>query len=131
MFDIEKFIEENGITLTTSEVDFNPYLPHEAEDMKHCLCQLAGETLNNFEFYLSFVDTQEGYTPDATFVLERLLDDVRSFRDCQGYDDFARLLGIEDDDPSGIVAFEEAGRLSNLLGQHFTFDEEATSVPAL
>jgi hypothetical protein len=64
-------------------------------------------------------------------VVERLLDDVRSFRDCNGYKDFAALLGIEEDDTGGIVAFEEAGRLSTLVGQYFDLDEEINSLPTL
>lgn len=131
MFDIEQFIEDNSIVLRASYVDYNPYIPHESQDMKHCFCRLSGQTMIEFEFYLSYVDTEEGYTPDAAFVIERLLDDVRSFRDCNGYSDFAALLGIEEDDADGILAFEEAGRLSDLIGQHFTFDEEVASVPAL
>lgn len=131
MFNIDKFVEDNEISISTSMVEYNPFIPHEASDMKHCFCKLTGETLSNFEFYLSYVDTVEGYTPDASFAIERLLDDVKTFRNCDGYDDFARLLGIEDDDPSGIVAFEEAGRLSKLVDQHFTLDVDIAATPAL
>lgn len=131
MFNIDKFIEDNNVLLTTSLVDNNPYIPHGSQEMKHCFCRLSGTSLNEFEFYLSFVDTDEGYTPDAAFVVERLLDDVRSFRDCNGYKDFAALLGIEEDDAGGIVAFEEAGRLSNLVGEYFDLDDEIVSLPTL
>lgn len=131
MFNVEKFIEENEITISSSVTEYNPYIPQEAADMKHCYCKLSGKTLSNFEFYLSYVDTEEGYTPDASFALERLIDDVKTFRDCEGYEEFARLLGIEEDDPGGMVAYEEAGRLSKMVDQHFNLDEDLAATPVL
>lgn len=122
---VEKFIADNGLVLNITEVASNPYLPHEASDMKHCLCQLSGDNVSGFEFYFSFVETDSGYVPDIVFVMSRLLEDVRSFRDCEGYGDFARLIGIDEDDPRGVVAFEEVERLSKLIDQNFGFDNQS------
>jgi len=115
MTDAAELVEAHGLAFEAHEVAENPYMPQESSDLRHWLCTLSGGPVEGFEFYLSAGDEACPHGPDAAFALSLVIEDVRAFRECGGYSDFARLIGIEDDDPSGAVAWNEAARLAPLV----------------
>lgn len=110
MLDVSTILDSNGLSFGCHEVDANPYMPQDSSDLRHWLCTVSGGAIDSFEFYVSLGEDTGG--PDAQIALSLVLEDVRSFRSCSGYGDFARLLGIGEDDPAGRVAWEEISRLA-------------------
>ena len=110
MPDMLSIIEANGLAFGCHEVEANPYMPQDSSDMRHWLCTVSGGAVDGFEFYVSL--GEDAGHPDAQIALSLVLEDVRSFRSCTGYGDFARLIGVEEDDPAGRVAWEELQRLA-------------------
>lgn len=110
--DVAAIMEANGLSFSCHEVEANPYMPQDSSDMRHWLCYVSGGPIEGFEFYLSL--GEDAGLPDARVALSLVLEDVRSYRECRGYADFARLIGIDEDDPAGRVAWEEIARLAPL-----------------
>lgn len=115
MTEAAELIEAHGLSFEAHEVAENPYMPQDSSDLRHWLCTLSGGPVDGFEFYLSAGEEACPEGPDAVFALSLVIEDVRAFRECGGYSDFARLIGIDDEDPSGAVAWNEASRLAPLV----------------
>lgn len=108
--DVNAVMEANGLSFSCHEVEANPYMPQDSSDLRHWLCSVSGGSLDGFEFYVSF--GEEAGLPSAASALALVLEDVRSYRECRGYADFARLIGVGEDDPAGRLAWEEVARLA-------------------
>lgn len=113
MLDPDTLMEANGLSFAASEVDGNPYMPQDSSDMRHWLCSVSGSGLPGFEFYVS-LEADAATGPSASLALSLVIEDVRAYRECGGYSDFAKMIGIEDDDPAGGLAWAEIGRLAPL-----------------
>ena len=113
MADIQSIIDAHGLSFRCHEVEANPYMPQDSSDMRHWLCTVSGGPVEGFEFYVSL--GEDAGLPRAELALSLVLEDVRSFRECDGYADFARLIGVDEDDPAGRVAWEEIARLAPLV----------------
>ncbi|RDJ93070.1 hypothetical protein B4Q13_24490, partial [Lacticaseibacillus rhamnosus] len=94
---LDAVMEANGLSFSCHEVEANPYMPQDSSDLRHWLCSVSGGSLDGFEFYVSF--GEEAGLPSAASALALVLEDVRSYRECRGYADFARLIGVGEDDP--------------------------------
>ena len=114
MLDSAKLIEDHNLQFKCMAVTKNPYMPHETEDLSHWLCSISGEVVAGFEFYVSLGSDYDN-EPDADLALSLVLSDIRSYRECTGYDDFIKLIGIEENDPAGRLAWEEISRLAPVL----------------
>lgn len=121
MTDIAALIDAHSLQFRALPAEINPVMPQDSDDMTHWFCTLSGGPISGFDFYLSLGETYEGNPPTAEFALALLLEDVRAYKTCEGYDDFAKLLGIEDDDAEGqaqgYAAFEELSKLSPLMDE--------------
>lgn len=119
MTDLAAIIESNSLEFHAVPVESNPVMPQETDDLTHWFCTLSGGVISGFDFYVSLAADYDGAPPEAEFALSLLLMDVRAYRECAGYDDFAKMLGIEDDDPQGqaqgYAAFEELSKISPLM----------------
>lgn len=111
MLEASALLAAHGLEFKCHAVGANPFMPQESSDLSHWLCSLSGGPLAGFEFYVSLGRDHAG-EPEAALALSLVAADVRSYRGCEGYADFARLIGIEDDDPSGMPAWEEISRLA-------------------
>lgn len=107
MLDVSEALSDAGVAYSCVPAPSNPFLF--GGEGASWLCRLEGGPLECFEFHLTCADE-----PDVSLAVNLLLLDVRAFRDCRGYADFARLLGIDEDDPSGHGPWNEAARLSAL-----------------
>lgn len=111
----EELIEAHGLSFKSHEVGENPYMPQDSSDLRHWLCSVDGDGIDRFEFYISAGEDACPGAPGAAFALSLVMDDVRAFRECAGYADFARLIGVDDEDPSGAVAWNEVSRLAGII----------------
>lgn len=107
----DELIDAAGLTFACSPVASNPFMPQDSSDMRHYLCAVSGEGVPSFEFYVSLGEDVAG-EPDFRSALSLVVEDVRAYRECDGYGDFARLLGIDEDDPSGLPGWEELSRIA-------------------
>lgn len=132
MIDLPSLIESNGLEFNAIPAASNPLMPQESADLSHWFCTLSGDAISGFDFYVSLGADYEGREPSLEFALSLLIEDVRSYRGCEGYEDFARLLGIDDGDPEGdalcFAAYEELSRLSPLIDE--VLDLEITTPAA-
>lgn len=115
MIDAAELLNAHGLAFKSHQVAENPYMPHDASDMRHWLCSLSGDAVEGFEFYVSAGDGACPDAPEPAFALSLVMEDVRAFRECSGYADFARLIGVDDEDPAGMVAWNEVSRLAPLV----------------
>lgn len=131
MTDIAAIIESNELEFKAVPAEMNPVMPQDSQDLTHWFCTLSGGVISGFDFYVSLDEGYDGAPPDAEFALNLLLMDVRAYRECAGYDDFARMLGIEDDDPQGqalgYAAFEELSKISPLMEEVLDLGDVAPS----
>jgi hypothetical protein len=121
MIDIAVLIDAHSLQFRALPAEFNPVMPQDSDDMVHWFCTLSGGPISGFDFYISLGQVFEGAPPSSELALTLLLEDVRAYKECEGYEDFARLLGIEDDDAEGqaqgYAAYEELSKLSPLMDE--------------
>ena len=121
MADVSEIIASNALDFTAFPASANPLMPQGGDGMNHWFCTFSGDRLSGFEFYVSLGSDYANEAPTAELALSLLVADVRAFRECEGYEDFARLVGVDDDDSSGeavaYAAFEELGRLAPLVDE--------------
>jgi len=110
----EDLISAHSIAVVVRPADENPHMPQRSDDLDHWRCTISADGLDAFEVHVSMHQDHGGVPPKPSVVLSLVMADVRTFRGCEGYADFAALLGIEDggDDPAAVAAWEELGRLS-------------------
>jgi len=111
---VEELIEANSLTVAVERAEANPMMAQPCEDMDHWRCEVSGGGVEGFEFYVSLGGDFAGQAPLPAEALSRVVDDVRAFRDCAGYADFATLLGIGDGEqsPEALAAWGHLARLS-------------------
>ncbi|MCZ7861221.1 hypothetical protein O9X98_07345 [Agrobacterium salinitolerans] len=114
--EIGRLLDENNLVLTIAQTENNPFMPGEKEDMWHYFCTLSGSAIDNFEFYVSCTPDVE---PKDVDVIDVLVKDIKTYRGCQGYEDFLRVFGLTDDEDRAdiAVAWQELGRLAPLVDQ--------------
>jgi hypothetical protein len=122
MTDFAAIIEANDLQFTTMRAEVNPFIDQVVEDDIHWFCTFSGGAISGFDFYVTTGADHGDEPPTAVFALELVAEDVRAYRDCDGYADFARLLGVDDDDPQGFAAFDEISRLSPLIEEVLDLD---------
>ncbi|NTF17242.1 hypothetical protein G6L37_02200 [Agrobacterium rubi] len=119
MTDIAAIIEANDLQFSAIPTDVNPVMAQESDDMNHWFCTVTGNTVAGFDFYVSLGQSYGDEPPTQELALSLIIEDVRAYRECEGYEDFARLLGIDDDDAEGqaqgYAAYEELSKLSSLV----------------
>lgn len=119
MTDIAAIIEANDLQFHAIPADGNPVMAQESDDLTHWFCTITGNSVAGFDFYISLGESYGGEPPTQELALELIIEDVRAYRECEGYEDFARLLGIDDDDAEGqaqgYAAYEELSKLSSLV----------------
>lgn len=132
MIDIAAIIEANDLQFRVIPAETNPVMAQDASDMTHWFCTFTGATVAGFDFYVSLGESYGGEPPTQELALELIIEDVRAYRECEGYEDFARMLGILDDDAEGqaqgFTAYEELSKLSVLIDE--VLDPAAPAVAA-
>jgi hypothetical protein len=132
MTDIAAIIDANDLQFRSIPAQSNPVMPQDSGDMAHWFCTMTGSSISGFDFYISLGENFGGEPPSPELALSLLLEDVRAYKECEGYEDFARLLGIEDDDSDGqaqgYAAYEELSKLSPLMDEVLGLDGPS-SVP--
>src|SRR3712207_2286063 len=111
---VEELIASHSIAVVVRPADENPHMPHPGDDLDHWRCTISAEGVEAFEVHVSLHHDYGGVPPRPDLVMSLVMADVRSYRACEGYADFAAMLGVEDgeDDPAAAAAWEELGRLS-------------------
>jgi len=114
---VEELIETNSLAVTVERSEGNPMMAQPCGDMDHWRCEVSGGGVEGFEFYVSLGADFGGRPPLPTEALSHVVEDVRTFRDCAGYADFAALLGVEEgeDVPEAAAAWALLARLSASL----------------
>jgi hypothetical protein len=114
--EIRRLLDENNLVLTTALTENNPFMPGEKGDMWHYFCTLSGDSVDHFEFYVSCTPDVE---PKDVDVIDVLVKDIKTYRGCEGYEDFLRVFGLTDDEDRAdiAVAWQELGRLAPLVDQ--------------
>lgn len=122
MTDFAAIIEANGLQFATMRAETNPFIDRVDEGDLHWFCTFSGGAISGFDFYVTTGADHGEEPPTAEFALELVSEDVRAYRDCDGYADFARLMGVDDEDPQGFAAFDEISRLSPLVEEVLDLD---------
>jgi len=114
MQSVEDLIASHSIAVVARPADENPHMPQPGDDLDHWRCTISAEGVDSFEVHVSLHPAYGGVPPRPALVLSLVMADVRAYRACDGYADFAALLGVEDgeDVPAAAAAWEELGRLS-------------------
>jgi hypothetical protein len=119
MTDIAAIIEANDLQFNAIPAAANPVMAQDSSDMNHWFCTITGTAISGFDFYVSLGESYGGEPPTQELALALIIEDVRAYKECAGYEDFARMLGIEDDDAEGqaqgYAAYEELSKLSPLV----------------
>jgi hypothetical protein len=133
--DIRRLLDENSLSLSTTKTEANPFQPGDMADkegMLHYFCTLSGPGIDQFEFYASCTPDIE---PDDVDIIEVVVNDVKAYRGCVGYEDFLRLFGLNDDEDRAdvVLAWQELGRLAPLVEQvsELANDNRRTVAPAV
>lgn len=133
MTDIAAIIDANDLQFRSIPAQANPVMPQDSGDMSHWFCTISGGPIAGFDFYISLGESYGSEPPSAELALSLLLEDVRAYKECEGYEDFARMLGIDDDDSDGqahgYAAYEELSKLSPLMDEVLDLDSPS-SAPA-
>lgn len=129
MLDVESIMTANGLSFGCHPVAENPFMPQDSRDLSHWFCTISGGPVEGFEFYVSVGEDVTDDQPSAALALSLVLEDVRSFRSCEGYSDFVRMIGLDETDPAGAVAWEELGRLAPLVEALVELGEKSTLNP--
>ena len=126
--EIASVMSDAGMTLDVRAAERNPYISGEAEGMRHFLCELSGRRFESFDFYVS---ATPGTEMDDASIISLVLEDVKVYRGCPGYDDFLRLMGVDDgeDRTEAAVAWEEMERLAPLVDKAFPYANTLESRP--
>ena len=114
--DIVRLVEDNGIELSFTQTERNPFMPGDNSDMDHWLCTLTAPGVETFDFYVS---TAGDVRIDDTLAISVLVEDIKTYRGCPGYADFLLIMGLNDDDSRSDVevAWAEMTRLAPLVEQ--------------
>jgi hypothetical protein len=117
--DIRRLLDENSLSLSMTRTETNPFQPGESADkegMLHYFCTLSGPGIDQFEFYSSYTPDLE---PNDVDIIEVVVNDVKAYRGCVGYEDFLRLFGLNDDEDRAdvVLAWQELERLAPLVEQ--------------
>jgi hypothetical protein len=122
-------ISTYGLQLTAAPVMENPFMAQESADMTHYYCNLHNDDIS-FDFYMSLGSAySDSLTPE--FCLARVLEDVGSFRNCSGYQDFCKLIGVEEDDDKARLGFDEVRRISENLDFLLSHENELDTGPTI
>lgn len=122
MTDFAEIIEANGLQFSTMQAETNPFIDQVDDADRHWFCTFSGHALPGFDFYVTTGADHGDVPPTAEFALELVAEDVRAYRECEGYADFARLMGVDDEDPQGFAAFDEISRLAPLVEEVLGLD---------
>jgi hypothetical protein len=130
--DIDQLLEDNSLVLTKNQTETNPFMPGEKDDMYHWFCTLSGPAIEHFEFYVSCTPEID---PTDTDMLNVLVKDIKTYRGCEGYEDFLKVFGIDDGEDRAEVAlaWQELGRLAPLVEQVVELvndDRRRNSIPS-
>jgi hypothetical protein len=123
--DIRRLLDENSLSLSTTKTEANPFQPGDMADkegMLHYFCTLSGPGIDQFEFYASCTPDIE---PDDVDIIEVVVNDVKAYRGCVGYED--------EDRADVVLAWQELGRLAPLVEQvsELANDNRRTVAPAV
>lgn len=126
---IDDIISAHSLELSIEAAENNPAMPHDCEDMDHWRCRIVGDGLEGLEFHVSIGKAHAGAAPDLPTVLSLVLADVRSYRECNGYPDFAAMLGVDDGDgePAIEAAWNELARIDSAIA---SWQVDPAQVPA-
>lgn len=126
--EISGLFETNGLSLTRTQTEANPFMPGDKDGLDHYYCVLSGGGIETFEFYFS-------HTPDLSPSDEELvgvlMTDIKAYRGCSGYEDFLRVFKLTDDEDRADVAlaWDELGRLAPLMDQVLELANGAAPLP--
>ncbi|MCS4089440.1 hypothetical protein [Rhizobium sp. BK176] len=114
--DIRRLLDENSLSMSTTRTEANPFQPGDKAGMVHYFCTLSGPGIDQFEFYTSNTPDIE---PGDVDMIEAVVNDVKAYRGCVGYEDFLRLFGLNDDEDRAdvVLAWQELERLAPLVEQ--------------
>lgn len=114
--EIGALFDDNGLVLTRSRTESNPFMPGYKSDMDHYYCTLSGGGIDSFEFYFSHTSD---LSPEDIDMVGVLVGDIKAYRGCAGYEDFLRVFKLSDDEDRAdtVLAWEELGRLAPLVEQ--------------
>lgn len=122
MTDFAAIVEANGLQFAAVRTEINPFIDRVEPGDLHWFCTITGDAISGFDFYLTTGADRGEEPPSAVLALELISEDVRAYRDCEGYGDFARLMGVDDDDPQGFATYDEISRLSPLVEELLDLD---------
>lgn len=113
----EELISAHSVAVVVRAADHNPLMPQPSGDLDHWRCTISAEGVDSFEVHVSLHPDHGGAPPAPAVVLSLVMADVRSYRECDGYAQFAALLGLDDgdEDPAIVSAWEGLGRLSEAI----------------
>lgn len=124
MTDYAAIIETNGLQLSTMRAETNPFVNFVRDGDTHWFCTFSGDAVSGFDFYITTGAGMGDEPPTAEQALSLVAQDVRAFRECDGYADFARLMGVDDEDPQGFATFDEISRLAPLVEEAIGLDAD-------
>jgi hypothetical protein len=131
MTDLVAIIEANDLQFRAIPAQTNPVMPQDTSDLTHWFCSMTGTAISGFDFYISLGESYGTEPPSAELALSLLLEDVRAYKECDGYADFARLIGVEDDDSDGqaqsYAAYEELSKLTPLMEEVLDLDGQVAA----
>lgn len=104
-----------GLSIEASEAGDNPDMPHDRDGLRHWDCLLACEGGASVSFRVSLGTAHGDGPPSAAFALSLLLADVGLYRDCEGFEEFARSIGADAGDGAASAAWTEIGRIDSDL----------------
>ncbi len=116
MEDIKAFMEANQVKIRFASSDTNPFMPGYSGDMNHWFCNITAASVEPFDFYYS---TSQDLQPDADMALQRLIEDIEQYKECEGYENFLSLFDIDEGDGESdlAVAWAELERLEPMVTQ--------------
>lgn len=117
------------LSFTAEPVMENPFMPQESSDLLHWYCKLTADNIH-FDFYISLGQDYAG-APDAEFALSRVLEDVGSYRACDGYAAFCELVGIDEDEGKARLAYDEIARMNDNIEHILSVGNELSEAPGM
>lgn len=118
----EEFAEKHGLQLSWSKTDRNPDLVDQEWQADHYIVTIAGKGLPT-SLYFSMGKGHHGEPPTIEGVLETLAMSARSFREADGFKEWAEGLGFNSDSIREKEGYDAGVRTMNDLER--TIGEEA------
>lgn len=123
-------LDTYDLSIMCEKVESNPFMPQDSSDLDHWFCTLKNDSVT-FDFYLSRGADFLGSAPTAEFALSFILEDIGSFRLCEGYEEFCKMIGIDMNDTKAQLAYDELSRLSDNLEIVLSSEVNKNIIPSI